>query len=501
MAATADHLRFILGLKLKHERLARGLSLKDVAGRAGLSISYLSEIEKGRKYPKTDKVLDLAQALKIPFDDLISLRVGPRLHPLKELFSSPLMQEFPFEMFGLEQEDLFSLITEEPEKAGALMKTFLEIGQMYNVTVEHFLFAALRSYQQLHHNYFADLEAVAADFRADAGWAGPLSADLLAGVLVDRYGYTIDRATLHRHPDLSSLRSVYRMDDGPILYINRQLMPVQQAFVLAREVGFNLLDGSTRPITSSWIKADSFDEVLNNFKASYVAGALLMAKDPFVEDVAAFFDEPTWAPDHLAALIDKHQATPEMAFYRLTELLPEVFDLEDIFFMRFYNRKDTDYTVMNKVLNLSPIPLPHGLGMDEHHCRRWPGLQLLADLRAERANGATTGLRDARAQRSHFMAQDAEFFVLSMARPLSLTSDRHSCVSLGIHMDNNFRRKVRFHDDPALTDRIVNLTCEQCPLTDCAERVVPPTVYEERQAKARKEEALQELLSSPPPTT
>ena len=52
-----ESLRFILGLKLRNLRQERGLSLTALAGQAGLSVSYLSEIEAGRKHPKPDKLL------------------------------------------------------------------------------------------------------------------------------------------------------------------------------------------------------------------------------------------------------------------------------------------------------------------------------------------------------------------------------------------------------------------------------------------------------------
>ena len=52
-----QNLRFILGLKLNQLRKQQSLSLKELADRAGLAISYLSEIEKGKKYPKPGKIL------------------------------------------------------------------------------------------------------------------------------------------------------------------------------------------------------------------------------------------------------------------------------------------------------------------------------------------------------------------------------------------------------------------------------------------------------------
>ena len=60
-----QNLRFVLGLKLNQLRKSQKLSLKVLAGRAGLAISYLNEIEKGKKYPKPEKILGLAKALGV----------------------------------------------------------------------------------------------------------------------------------------------------------------------------------------------------------------------------------------------------------------------------------------------------------------------------------------------------------------------------------------------------------------------------------------------------
>jgi DNA-binding XRE family transcriptional regulator len=45
------------GLKLKQARTNKDLSLFGLAKITELSKSYLNEIEKGKKYPKTDKII------------------------------------------------------------------------------------------------------------------------------------------------------------------------------------------------------------------------------------------------------------------------------------------------------------------------------------------------------------------------------------------------------------------------------------------------------------
>lgn len=498
MPVNSEDLRFILGLKLKGLRQERGYSLTEAADRAGLSVSYLSEIEKGRKYPKPDKLIKLAGALDVPYDELVSLQVGDELETVKSVFSSTFVHEFPFELFGVKPEDVFGVIAEQPGKAAALIRTVLEIGQMYDVQVEHFLFAALRSYQQMHRNYFEDLETAAAEYRAEAGWpAGEPPGEARMRTALEAYGYEIDEETLPEHPNLRGFRSVLLEGDPPKLLVNGRLMPSQRAFIYGREIGYLHLGLEERALTGSWLEIDSFDQVLNNFKASYFAGALMIDREALVADLKTFFGRPAWSDEAFLGLMKRYEATPEMFFYRLSQLASKFFGLDEVYFMRFHNRAGSDAFRLTKVLNMSRVPVPHGIGLSEHYCRRWPAMKLLRELASQQRSG---GVEDplVRAQRSRFIDEDAEFFVVSMSRPLSLTEGTNSCVSLGFLMNDAFRKRVRFWDDPGIARVDVNLTCERCPLSAeaCHDRVAPPTIYERDRRRDRQDRALAELMEA-----
>jgi hypothetical protein len=503
MAVSSENLRFILGLKLRTLRHDHGASLKTIADRSGLSVSYLSEIEKGRKYPKPDKLLDLAEALEVNYDDLVSLHVDDKLGPLKKVFSSTFIEEFPFETFGLEPHDVLGLVSDAPARSGALIQAVLEIGRAYDMHVEHFLFAALRSYQQLHGNYFAELEAHAATVRAQHGWmaGAPVSAALLREALTSAYGYRVDVDTLPAHPHLSDLRSVYVEDDPPTLLVNGDLMPVQQAFVFAREIGYCELDVEQRARTSSWLKVQSYDQLLNNYKASYFAGALLIEREPLLRDIEDLFGRRTWHPEPWRRCMARHHATPEMLYYRLTELAPHDLGLDDFFFLRFHHEAGSKDFHLTKLLNMSTVPVPHGMGLQEHYCHRWPAIQLLKDMAAQQARGALSTHPSAppqmRAQRSNYLNEGAEFFVLSTARPLALQPGTNSCVSIGFLLNDRFRERVAFWQDPSIPSVDVNLTCERCALQpeECRLRVAPPSIHEAQERQRRKEEALSELTA------
>lgn len=495
MEHKAADLRYIFGLKLRRYRRERELPLSELAQRTGLSISYLSEIEKGKKYPKPEKILEIAAALGVSFDELVSLRVDGGLGAIKALFDSPFLQELPFHLFGIERKDVLDLFTEVPDKAGALVQALLEVARSYDVRVEHFLFAALRSYQQMHRNYFAELEAAAQSFRDEHGWADRPSVGFeeLREVFTHDYGFALDEELLETRPRLRGFRSVWVGSKPPKLLINPRLLPAQKAFVLGRELGYSYLKLSDRAKTSSWLEVTSFDQVLNNFKASYFAGALCVGGAHLRRDLESFFERRRWDGELFTQLLRGYQATPEMFFYRLTQLIPEHFGLPDLFFLRLNNRVGEQRIVLTKILNLSPAPGPRSIDLAEHYCRRWPGVQLLRRLGEPSAPPPEATLTSA--QRSHFFADDRELFVFSMARPLVLQKGTNSSVSIGFLADERFREVVRFAGDESVPRVPVHLTCERCPLepSECAERAAPPTVVDREREQRLVEEELAAL--------
>lgn len=498
-----DRLRLVLGVKLRQLRQERGETLSTVAKAAGVSVSYLSEIEKGKKYPAPEKMVGLAHALGVAYDDLVSLKVDPELEGLREVIYSPFLKAFPFALFGVERQDVVRLMAGVPKRSGALLRAFLEVSRTYDARVEHFLFAALRSYQQMHSNRFPKLERAAADFRAARGWDArwvPDAAELRV-ILEREHGYTIDTETLEHEAGLDGFRSVLVEGARPTLLVHGDLRDEQQAFLYARELGLIRFQPEVRPTTGSWLKVESFEQVLANFEASYFAGAVLLPADGLDDDLRAFFARPAWDEGALRRALARWRATPEMYGYRLGQRIPDVFGLEETFFMRFHNDAGSDRYTLTKVLNLSEVPVPHGIRLDEHYCRRWAGMVALRTLTAQQADGAADAVSrgDAdgdlvvTAQRAYFVDEKAEFFIVAMARPLSLNDGANSVVMLGFRVDRAFKRAVRFWDDPAVPLVEVGLTCERCPIADCAVRAAPPTVLEEKTRQAEQEAALAAL--------
>lgn len=79
--------REALGDQLREERQGRHDRIVDVAGRAGMSPQYLSELERGLKEPSSELLAAVAGALNLSVAEL-TLRISSRL--ARNVLSGPL---------------------------------------------------------------------------------------------------------------------------------------------------------------------------------------------------------------------------------------------------------------------------------------------------------------------------------------------------------------------------------------------------------------------------
>ncbi len=488
-----NFINLIFGMKVRQARTEAGLSLTQFAELADLSASYVTEIEKGRKYPRTDKIVRMAEVLDKSYDEMVSIQLAPGLKPIETALRSPLLQHFPFEEFGLEMADLVTLLTRSPEKGAALLQAIGEIGRLYAVNQEHILLAVLRAHQELNENYFPELEEAAVRFADQYGLetAEPQPLARYQELIQTVFGYSLETTLLGQDPTLGRYRSVYIHQPRPRLLINDRLRPRQIKFLLAREMGYHFLGLTERSETSSPDRVDSFQQVFNDFQASYFAGALLMPRPALLADLEALLGVSRWEPARLLAMLPRYDVTPEMLLYRITELVPQFFGLS-LHFFRFHQIGER-YRLI-KQLNMNRLLLPLNVGALEHNCRRWLALRLLRELgRLE----AKFDQPHAGAQVSEFMNSGHQYLCLGLARPLTLQPGINSSVVVGFRVDANLRGVVGFLDDPALPRALVHETCQRCPLTptECSLRAAPPQIWEAEQTRQARRQALRRLLA------
>lgn len=495
MGISKENLNLVLGLKVGWLRQQRNLSLKELSEKSGLSISYINEIEKGKKYPKAEKIMALADALDKPYDELVSLQLDQQLTPLSELLSTSIMQEIPFELFGFNKSDLMDFMTNAPARFAALIDTIIKMAKSYDMSVENVLFGALRSYQEMHNNYFPDIEEKVDEFKKKLGLEGrQITYAELKYHLEKEYEYHIDETTLSEDENLKHFRSLYLPKKPPVMYVNNQLQESQRLFSLGRELGYEVLGLKARVSSSSNLKDTNFDQLLNNTRASYFSGALLIDRNELVADIKEWFAAEKWEDDLLHRLLKKYKVTPEMLFHRLTQIMAEFFQIDQFYFLRFNHHTKTNEFTLTKELHFSKLHSAHGIGLNEHYCRRWVTIDLLTELHnSQQENPDVKNIIGV--QRSQFYQTENEYFCISEARPLNLQSNVNSCVTIGFLMNQKFKRKARFWDDDQIERRIVNRTCERCGIADCKERVAEPVVYQRQIKENRISESIDRLAS------
>lgn len=470
------------------------LTLTEFAQQCELSPSYVTEIEKGRKYPRVDKIMRIAEVLDKTYDELVSIKLEPSLTYLESTLSSSAFQRFPFEEFGFEASYLITLLTRQPDRASALLHGMLELTRRYSLNTEDFLRAALRAYQEIHENYFQELEDAATQFTEEVGGefglskrALPINQSVMENILTEKYGYVIDRETIPNTPALHKFRSVIVPGKNPHLLLNPALHPQQVRFVLARELGSRFLKIEDRVYTSPPDNIETFQQIHNYFRAAYFGGALLMPRKQLLPDVEHFFSQSTWKPQLLYDMLKKYDVTPVMLLYRFSELIPQFFGIK-LHFLRFQHSHGSRNYQLIRQLNMNRLLVPTGIGLDENYCRRWLSVSLLRDIKEHPDVTELLDQPHIGVQYSEFLESGDQFFCIGFSVPEGLNPEMNTSVIVGFRVDSELKNVIQFTNDPAVPREIINETCERCRLTpeQCAVRVTPPIrlqAQEERRAR------------------
>ena len=493
MITENSSLRYLFGLKVKELRLQKKLSFQELAEASGMSISYLSEIEKGKKYPKGDKIIHLAKALDASYDYLVSLKVPKKIEPVANLLQSNFIREFPLEMFGLDSQKIIEMVSNAPEKINAFLSTILQIARNYEMKQEQFYQAALRSYQEMHDNYFPELEQHVTDFRRKYafGRGYEVSLEKLESTLKHDFGITIKRDLLQDYPELKHLRSFYLPAKKELL-LNTNLTSGQEKFLVARELAFQYLKYKDRPQETPPQQASTFEELLNNYKASYFSAALLMEKKEVIKDIRRFAGMSKWDDDMFLDFLSKYDATPEMLLQRLTNILPKYFGIHNLFFLRFLGTDDFSRYELTKELHLSRFHNPHANQLNEHYCRRWISIGIIKKLRSrqklKKQEQVLTGV-----QISKYHQTPSQYLCIAIAKANETNPKESISVTIGFLVDAQLKRNINLLNDPDLTTRTVNTTCERCAITDCEVRMAPPVIIEQQQKEMAINDALKKI--------
>ena len=421
---------------------------------------------------------------------MVSLKLDKNLAPIGELLQSKILKEIPLELFGIKESNLIDIVANAPTKVTAFISTIIEIAHHYNFSKESFFLAAVRSFQEANNNYFDDLEEHVLKFSKayQVDLTRSLTSKDLEEILMEEYGYVINDSELSRNEALGNLRSVFVPQTRTLLLANG-IDEAQRTFIYAKEIAYNYLEIKDRLHTFPWIKFQRFDQVLNNFYASYFAGALVIPKDELTSRVEAIFEKEIFDQALFLQMMKSFNASPETFYQRLTNVLPKAFNIKNLFFLRFTHKAGTEKFYLNKELHLSHQHSPRANETNEHYCRRWVSLKGLKEI----SKGKNAHEFDI--QISNYPSHDTTYLVLSSATKDPFKNNQYRSISIGLLINKQLERKINFLGDKAIKKREVGVTCERCSIMDCKVRQAPAIVLD-KVARNQKIELIVEELNA-----
>ena len=483
-----EYIKLIFGLKLKQIRTEKNLSLFGLSKLSGLSKSYLNEIENGKKYPKPDKIALLSDKLEVPYDQMVSLKLDKNLAPIVELLQSKILKEIPLELFGIKESNLIDIVSNAPAKVNAFISTIIEIAKHYNFSRESFFLASVRSFQEANNNYFDDLEQQVLKFSKayQVDFSKSPSSKDLEEILVEEYAYKINESELEKYEALGNLRSVFVPRTNTLL-LAKGIDEAQRTFIYAKEIAYNFLEISDRLHSFPWIKFERFDQVLNNFYASYFAGAMVIPKDELVAQLESLSAKETFDKAHFLQMMHGFNASPETFYQRLTNILPKAFNIKNLFFLRITHKAGSEKYYLNKELHLSHHHSPRANETNEHYCRRWMSLKVINEI--ERSGNS----HEFDIQISNYPSHDNQYLILSSATKDPFRDNQYRSISIGLLINKQLERKLNFLEDKNILRKDVGVTCERCAIKDCEVRQAPAIVLEKRERNRKIESIVDEL--------
>ncbi|MFY8003349.1 MAG: helix-turn-helix domain-containing protein, partial [Chitinophagaceae bacterium] len=447
MFTNQESIKLIFGLKIRSLRQQLGYNYQKLSEETGIAISYLHDMEAGKKYPKADKIIVLAKVLKVDYDYLVSLNASKKLQPIVELLNSDFMNAVPWEHFGLTPATLIELFANTPDKVTAFISTLIKLSRSIQMSKENFYTSALRSFQDLHDNYFEEIELAVSAFKEKIACPDDLvlSTTDLENWLKSLFGILVDKKTLANKETLKGLRSFFA-SNKKVLYLGKGFSTSQEKFLMGRELGFQYLQLTPRPFETIVQQPESFDVLLNNFKASYFASALLMPEDKITEWVQKLFSSVKWQEEEWMQAIQSIDVSAEMFLQRLTNILPGHFGIDQLFFLRMNGNIESNRFDITKELHLSKLHNPYANVIQEHYCRRWIAISCIKDA-YEKNKGKKQTKTIVASQISQYWQTHNKYLCITFAKPTAKDANNVTSVTVGILIDAKLQQKILFVND------------------------------------------------------
>ena len=273
MAQVSDLL--VLGRRLRHARRRQGLTLAGLSERTGRPTAYLSRLENGHIEPRLGVLGELADALGTTTADLLE-DAPPHRRDELELELVRAQDEPAYQALGLPRLKPSARLGDDVlEHLVGLGRALRQrtTGPADTVATARRANSALRDEMRERNNYFADIEQVATEGLARAGYPGqgPISERVLTE-LVSSHGFRIERVS--GLP--STARSITDTRDRVIYIGDQDSLKVRQArSVVLQTLGHFALEHSDTKDFGGYLR--------QRIESNYFSAAVLAPEAPAVE--------------------------------------------------------------------------------------------------------------------------------------------------------------------------------------------------------------------------
>ncbi|WP_298865770.1 helix-turn-helix transcriptional regulator [uncultured Microbacterium sp.] len=345
----------IIGRRIRQLRTAQGMTLEELASRIGRAPSQLSMFETGKREPKLTLLQGIARALDTTIDALLE---GEPLdeRSTMEIALERAMKGQTFQTLGISPFRIGKSLSSEA--LAALLALHGEIERLRDeraATPEE----ARRANVELRHlmrrqdNYFADLEAKAAEILAAVKHPGGPITQRTASEIAAHLGFT-----LHYAADLpQSTRSVADLANGR-LYLSRSIPAKGDARTAVLQALSSRILGHGEP--------RSYAEFLRQrVETNYLTGAILV---PAAHVVPVLKEAKARRAISIEDLRDAYSVSYETAAHRFTNLATRHLDIP-VHFLKVHESGTITKAYENDDVNFPTDRL--GSIEGQMCCRRW----------------------------------------------------------------------------------------------------------------------------------
>jgi len=345
-----------LGQRVRHYRVAAGLTLDDVSERVGTASSQLSLIENGKREPRLSLLTTLAQTLGVPLQSLLDARPPSERAALEieldraqrsSLYASLGLPPIRVSR-GMSDETLRSIVGLHHELQRRARRAIASPEEARRANTE------LRLRMRQVQNHLPDIEDVAERLLAETGHTSGALTHRTVGIMGERLGFEL----VHVNDLPHNARTVTDLANGRI-YLPPASIPGGHGLrSLALQAMAHRVLGHEQPV-------DYADFLQQRLEINYFAAAVLMPRRQAVAFLKAAKAERNIAVEDFR---DAFGVTHEAAGLRLTNLLTTYLDLE-LHFLRVGGDGNMQKAYENDGLRL-PVDVTGSIE-GQFVCRRW----------------------------------------------------------------------------------------------------------------------------------